>query len=463
MMMTGIMEPGMQHTRLAAIMFTDIVGYSRLMEEDEQRTIEILQQHNRIVLAVIAEGGGEVVDAIGDGLLVIYRSAFDAVQSALQIHTAVSEYNAGAEERMRFLLRIGIHLGDIWQEDDRVYGNGVNVAARVQPHAPAGGIAVTEDVYTQIVNKLAARIEPIGRPTLKNISRSIMLYRVVSGTEEPVSDEQRSFTGSAENGGGETLDAIKERLLAEKLKISESRENSSRRRGRAEQRFGSMIENSVYGLVEGIMDRAIEKWEQMPAESKAEAARALRNEESPEGRQNHHVQEHEQGPDQEGPNQKGPDQKGPRAFTINLTDGTDDDLPDKRDEEQEGSGTSDLSLGLVMIVGFALGTFYFNVGWMIWPLVMLGVLPTVSGLYKVVRNRLRRRREARERPRKLEQEILRVAREYGGRVTVVQVAARTDASLDEVQETLDGMTSKGYVSQHILDSGVIQYEFPSMT
>ena len=429
----------MQQTRLAAIMFTDIVGYSRLMEEDEQRTIQVLQQHNQLVLPLIAEGRGEVVDAIGDGLLVIYHSAFDAVQSALEIHAAVRDYNETAAPRMRFALRIGIHIGDIWQQNDRVYGNGVNVAARVQPHAPAGGIALTEDVYTQIVNKLSAPIEVIGRPELKNISRSIMLYRVTTGCEHNAARYDASSVGP-ENQRSEdepTLDAIKERLLAEKQKISQQRERANENRGHPEQRLESVIENGVYSLVEGIMDRAVEKWEQMPAERRAETVRAMR---SGAGA----------GVDAD-------------DLTINLAGSGAHYAEESKDEHHGGSGTSDLSLGLVMTAGFTLGTVYFGIGWMVWPLVLLGVFPTGSGLYKLVRKRVRRRREARNRPRRLEQEILHIAQEYGGHVTVVQIATKLDASLDEVQQVLDNMTVKGYVSQNVLESGVIQYEFPAIT
>ncbi len=185
------------------------------------------------------------------------------------------------------------------------------------------------------------------------------------------------------------------------------------------------------------MDRAVEKWEQMPAERRAETVRAMR---SGAGA----------GVDAD-------------DLTINLAGSGAHYAEESKDEHHGGSGTSDLSLGLVMTAGFTLGTVYFGIGWMVWPLVLLGVFPTGSGLYKLVRKRVRRRREARNRPRRLEQEILHIAQEYGGHVTVVQIATKLDASLDEVQQVLDNMTVKGYVSQNVLESGVIQYEFPAIT
>lgn len=428
-------DPGMQQTRLAAITFTDIVGYSRLMEENEQRTIEILQTHNDIVLPAISEGKGEVVDAIGDGLLVTYGSAFDALRSALRIHTAVAEHNEIAEPELRFQLRIGINIGDIWYENERIFGNGVNVAARVQPYAPPGGICITEDVYNQVKNKIDVPVHAIGSPPLKNISRSVSLYRVETGLELP---ENGSTTSKAKEPDparsreeSQSLDAIKERLLAEKEKISRSREELGDERSDPGRDLGTRIETGVYHLVEGIMDRAIEKWESMPEEQgeRAKAKHAAR-----------------------------PASESGEVDIILSTDkkGSNDD------ESKGGDGGGDLSLGLFMTAGFGVGFFYFGVAWMIWPLLIVGVLPTASGLFKLLRRRIRTQRQMRERPRELEREVLRLAKQFNGRVTVVQVASHTHAPLDEIQQTLDSMTARGYVSQNVMDNGVIEYEFPSI-
>ncbi len=446
-------------------MFTDIVGYSRLMEENEQRTIEILQRHNGLVLPAISRGNGEVVDAIGDGLLAIYGSAYDAVQSALHIHDLVEEHNRASEADMRFKLRIGINIGDIWQENDRVYGNGVNVAARVQPYALPGGICITEDVYTQVCNKLDVSIESIGTQPLKNISRPITLYRVATGYE---GEESRAASSGSDAHGdtgteGATLDTIKERLIAEKEKISRSRarKDAENRRedgqGRREEQIGrdlgATIENGVYRLVEGIMDRAVDRWEHMSAEDRQRAEREIRKGFGKD------VSQGDKEKDLHADRGKQPEGI---VFSTGGVSKVGDDETGSDEEDKPGTGGGDLSFGLTMLAGFGTGYFYFGVGWMLWPLLIVGVLPTAGGVYKMIRNYLRSRREARSRPQWLEQEVLRVARELDGRVTVVQVASRTSAPLDEIQQALDAMTAKGYVSQNILDSGVIEYEFPSM-
>jgi hypothetical protein len=424
------------------------------MEEDERRTIEILQSHNNIVLPAISEGKGEVVDAIGDGLLVTYGSAFDAVQSALRIHNVVAEHNEAVQPEQRFQLRIGINIGDIWYQNDRIFGNGVNVAARVQPFALPGGICITEDVYTQVKNKIQVPIHSIGSPSLKNISRSIALYRVETGVEEPEAGSSAFSRKDSHEGAGETeqgsLDAIKERLLAEKEKISRSREGVRGDAGEPGSDLGARIETGVYRLVEGIMDRAIEKWEGMPEEKREQAQRKLQAELAKERAKAIKS------------SRSGSSRTPAEAPAESSMDISPDSDPDKGGDSKEGDGGSDLSFGLVMLVGFGVGFFYFSIGWMIWPLLIVGVLPTASGLFKLFRRRIRERRRLRERPRELEQEILRVARQFNGRVTVVQVASHARAPLDDIQRTLDSMTARGYVSQNVMDNGVIEYEFPSI-
>jgi hypothetical protein len=347
----------------------------------------------------------------------------------------VAEHNEIAEPKLRFQLRIGINIGDIWYENERIFGNGVNVAARVQPYAPPGGICITEDVYNQVKNKIDVPIHAIGKPPLKNISRSVSLYRVETGVELP---GERS-TPSDATQGGQSLDAIKERLLAEKEKMSRSREGTGGERSDPGRDLGNRIESGVYRLVEGIMDRAIEKWEGMPEEKRKEAERKLQAEFAKE---------------------LGDEVKA-QYGEMDIVMSTDSE-GSKEDESKDGGGGGDLSFGLVMTAGFGIGFFYFSVAWMIWPLLIVGVLPTASGLFKLLRRRIRTRRYLRERPRELEQEVLRVAKQFNGRVTVVQVASHAQAPLDEIQRALDSMTARGYVSQNVMDNGVIEYEFPSI-
>lgn len=140
-------------TRLAAIMFTDIVGYSRMMEQNENLAMEVVEEHNRILLPMVDAYGGSMIDAIGDGLLLVFDSVYSACSYAMSIQRAVHERNVTAEPEKEFSLRVGIHMGDIWQGDGRVYGNGVNIAARLLPIARPGGICVSEEVVNQMKNK----------------------------------------------------------------------------------------------------------------------------------------------------------------------------------------------------------------------------------------------------------------------------------------------------------------------
>ena len=147
-------------------------------------------------------------------------------------------------------------------------------------------------------------------------------------------------------------------------------------------------------------------------------------------------------------------------LTVDLRKSDDDD--DDDDSESSSTHAGEIALGVIASVGFGLGFFQFGLGWMIWPFALVGILPLVMGLYGVIKRSIRTRRERSQRPAQLEREVLQAARRLGGRVTVVQVAAETDHPLDEIQSTLDTMTVKGYVSQEILDTGVIRYDFPSL-
>ena len=401
--------PGESDTKLSAIMFTDIAGYSRLMEEDEQRTIGLLEKHNAIVLPLIEAAGGEVIDAIGDGLFILFPSVRHTVTCAGSISDAIAAHNNASPSSEQFYLRIGVHLGEIWRRDDRVFGNGVNVAARVQPFALPGGICVTEDVYRQIANRPEIKTEHIGRHELHNISRKFDLYRVI--TEHEVEPQK---SGGANEG---ELDAVKERILLERQRLSEKHGQKNNTTGQE-----SGIESKIYRLVDHAMDKALEKWESLPEEKKQEALRELgktRNSKS-------------------------------QALTIDLAD------------EVKPDGDSSLVPGLVMGIGFGLGYFYFDIGWMIWPLLFAGVLPFTAGVVKAIRTHVRRQRKLKKRPERLQQYMLALANEHGGRLTVVQVASAGRISLEEAQKTLDRMAANGYVAQHVGDDGLVEYQFPGI-
>ncbi len=166
--------------RLAAMLAADVVGYSRLMERDEHGTLERLKAHRKeFIEPLIAEQGGRVVKLMGDGLLCEFASAVDAVRCAVLIQQGMAEREAGvpAEERIRF--RIGINLGDVIHEDGDIYGDGVNVAARLESSGRARRICVARNVHNQVKGKLAFRFAPMGQQRVKNIAEPVETWRVL--------------------------------------------------------------------------------------------------------------------------------------------------------------------------------------------------------------------------------------------------------------------------------------------
>jgi adenylate cyclase len=168
--------------RLAAILAADVVGYSRLMESDEAGTLAALRAHRRdLIDPKIAEHGGRTFKLMGDGALVEFASAVDAVECAVAIQRAMAALDAGGPEDRRIVFRIGINVGDIIIEDEDIYGDGVNVAARLESIAESGGITISEDAWRQVQGKVAATVVDLGPQSLKNIARPVRAYRVELG------------------------------------------------------------------------------------------------------------------------------------------------------------------------------------------------------------------------------------------------------------------------------------------
>lgn len=163
---------------LAAIMLTDMVGYSGSMERDEQRTYANLLEHNKIVRAEIAKHRGREIKTIGDAFLVIYRSALDAVNCAIEIQRALAEYNLAKEGTDKILIRIGVHLGEVMITANDVFGDGVNIAARIEPLAEPGGICVTGEVFALVRKKIALKFERLEGVQLKNIAIAPDIYQI---------------------------------------------------------------------------------------------------------------------------------------------------------------------------------------------------------------------------------------------------------------------------------------------
>ncbi|AFL49949.1 adenylate/guanylate cyclase domain-containing protein [Sinorhizobium fredii] len=178
--------------RLAAVLAADMAGYSRLMETDEAGTIARLRTHRiELIDPAIAKNEGRIIKTTGDGMLVEFQSVTDAVKCAVEIQQRMKRRNSDVPPDRRIEFRIGINLGDIIFDDDDIFGDGVNIAARIEQLADVGGICVTAAVATQIADRLEVPIEDLGEKTLKNISRPVHLYRIgIEGSALPAPQEK---------------------------------------------------------------------------------------------------------------------------------------------------------------------------------------------------------------------------------------------------------------------------------
>jgi adenylate cyclase len=164
--------------RLAAILTADVVGYSRLMEHDEAGTLAALKAHrSELVDPLIAEHGGRVVKLMGDGALVEFPSVVDAVTCAVAVQNGMAQRNAEVPEAQRIRFRIGINLGDVISDDDDIYGDGVNIAARLEALAEPGGVCVSGTVYEHVTGKVDVAFIDDGEHTVKNITRPVRVWR----------------------------------------------------------------------------------------------------------------------------------------------------------------------------------------------------------------------------------------------------------------------------------------------
>ena len=176
-------QPSNLTRELAAIMFSDIAGYTTLMGRDERRAIRALAEHREAVRSLAARFNGRVIGDIGDGTLASFHSALDAVDCAREVQSSL---NSDPELRVR----IGIHVGDVLFSPDGVIGDGVNVASRIHTLAPPGGVCISERVYEDVRNKPEIRVHDLGQKTLKNVSRPIRVYLL----DEPSSAPSRRQT-----------------------------------------------------------------------------------------------------------------------------------------------------------------------------------------------------------------------------------------------------------------------------
>jgi adenylate cyclase len=171
------MTPEKFKRKLTAILSADVKGYSRLMGTDEEATVRTLQEYKEVMASSIQHHRGRVVDTAGDSVLADFASVVDAVQCAVEIQQVLRAKNALLPETRRMEFRIGINLGDVIEEGDRIYGDGVNIAARVEGLAEPGGICITESAYQQIENKLPLRYDYLGEHEVKDITKPVRVYR----------------------------------------------------------------------------------------------------------------------------------------------------------------------------------------------------------------------------------------------------------------------------------------------
>src|ERR1700730_11652156 len=168
--------------RLAAILAADVAGYSRLMGVDEEGTHERLKAHRReLVEPKISEHSGRIVKTTGDGMLVEFASVVDAVRCSAELQRAMIDREAGMTEDRRIRFRIGINLGDIIVDGDDIFGDGVNVAARLEALAEPGGLCISRTVRDHVRDKLAYAFEDLGEQSVKNIARPVRVYALRPG------------------------------------------------------------------------------------------------------------------------------------------------------------------------------------------------------------------------------------------------------------------------------------------
>ena len=159
--------------KLAAILSADVEGYSRLMGEDEESTVRTITVYREVLTTLIQQHNGKVLDSPGDNLLAEFVSVVDAVQCAVAVQKEISSRNNELPENRRMQFRIGINLGDVIQEEGRIYGDGVNIAARLEGLAEPGGVCISSNVHEQVKNKLNLEYQFVGKKSAKNMLRRI--------------------------------------------------------------------------------------------------------------------------------------------------------------------------------------------------------------------------------------------------------------------------------------------------
>jgi adenylate cyclase len=197
--------------KLAAILSADAVGYTQMMARDEVATLETLDASRAVMGGLVKQHGGRVVDAVGDNLLADFASAVDAVQCAVEIQRQLSSHNSEREPDKQMNFRIGVNVGDLIVVGERVVGDGVNVAARIEAQAPTGGVAISRTVLDQVEGKISVGFRDLGDFSLKNVPRPVQIFEVVEKPDEAhagADDKESSVDPHIPGFGGRSSIAV---------------------------------------------------------------------------------------------------------------------------------------------------------------------------------------------------------------------------------------------------------------
>ncbi|MBN2737516.1 MAG: hypothetical protein JXR70_11085 [Spirochaetales bacterium] len=417
-------------SKLSAIMFSDIAGYSELMSKDENLALNLLDQHNRLLFPLIEEFNGKIARTMGDALLVDFNSALSAANCAMNIQRALANHNKSLASGQRIFLRAGIHIGDVWYNDSDVFGETVNIATRLEPFALPGGIALSKDMYQLLANKSQLEFRSLGKKTLKNINKEMEVYHLVTGCEIESKGRNESEQKSEHMAGQGNYQSSS----AKKDEYTQWEEDP-----------GKMLKNKVFTALNGFMDKAVQEWDKSSKNHKQHYVNKMRN-----------ANWFDQWSDRE--------EKRMRLHEkIQLEKMR---YKEERRVARMKSNNS-LGMGIVATIGFGVALSVTGMNFLIFPLAFMGILPLISGIRRSFQRKWLSRQEEnqarvskKDKAKDIEKSILKVASNNKGRLTVLELANETDLSIEEAKSALDQMAAKGYVELKVSENGLILYEFP---